>query len=123
MPSLENPCTCMFITLLSNSNSHIYIYQLLKQWACTMVNCTWSERITLQCSYRTGNHLNAYVVEWTVNFGAIATIINKDNVMEPLSVELNSISEAMYRCQLTIESNSPGSDFLYGLDIDLYKGM
>ena len=44
--------------------------------------------------------------------------------MEPLSVELNPFSEAMYQCQVTIESNSPGSDFLYGLDIDLsIKGM
>ena len=53
------------------------VTQAVEAVACTLVNGTWSERVTLQCSYRTGNHLNAYVVEWTVNFGAVATTLIK----------------------------------------------
>ena len=94
-----------------------------------MVNGICGERVTLQCSYRPGNYLSAYEVEWTAILGDDTNdIINKNNVMEPfslnqtdfsLSVELNPFSVGMYQCRVVIESDSPSNDILFGPDIDL----
>ena len=95
-----------------------------------MVEDTWGERVTLQCPYRPGNYLSAYEVRWTAVIGGVATtVINKDNVMEPfslnqmnfsLSVELNPFSVGTYHCEVTITTNSPVNlDLLSGPDIDL----
>ena len=94
-----------------------------------MVNGTCGERVTLQCSYRPGNYLSAYEVEWTAILGDdTSDIIDKNNVMEPfslnqidfsLSVELNPFLVGTYQCRVVIESNSPGNDILFGPDIDL----
>ena len=93
-----------------------------------MVKDTWGDIVTLQCPYRPGNYLSAYEVRWTAMLGDATTVINKDNVMEPFSlnqmdfsfsVELNPFSVGTYHCQVTIESSSPGDDVLSGPDIDL----
>ena len=89
----------------------------------TMVNGTWGDIVTLQCPYRPGNYLSAYEVQWRTLLGGVTIVIDKDNVMEPfslnqmdftLSVELNPFSASLYRCRVAISSNSPGSFFLSG---------
>ena len=93
-----------------------------------MVNGICGERVTLQCSYRPGNYLSAYEVEWTAILGDDTNdIINKNNVMEPfslnqtdfsLSVELNPNLVGMYQCRVTIMSDSPAYNHLFsGLSI------
>ena len=82
-----------------------------------MVNGICGERVTLQCSYRPGNYLSAYEVQWTAILSDDTNdIINKNNVMEPfslnlpdfsLSVELNLNSVGTYLCCITITSDSP----------------